>query len=226
MEEELRQELFYLADKKYREFSSRLIPGARNIIGVRTPALRKIAKRIAAGDFRAFIDAYDDEYLEETLLKAFVIGYSKCDAEEKLRCVASFVPKIDCWSLCDGLCSVLKFTEKNKGRVFEFLSPYFHSSKEFEVRFAAVMALSYFVEPEYALTVLGLFDEANRGGYYAKMAIAWAVSIYFIKLPELTFAYLKSSALDDFTFNKALQKITESYRVDDGTKAVIRSMKR
>jgi hypothetical protein len=58
------------------------------------------------------------------------------------------------------------------------------------------------------------------------MAVAWAVSIYFIKLPDLTLSYLKENQLDDFTYNKSLQKITESYRVDPSTKEMIRSMKR
>lgn len=38
--------------------------------------------------------------------------------------------------------------------------------------------------------------------------------------------YLKQNTLDDFTYNKTLQKITESYRVDAETKTLIRQMKR
>ncbi|MNP75469.1 hypothetical protein D3C76_1725330 [compost metagenome] len=58
------------------------------------------------------------------------------------------------------------------------------------------------------------------------MAVAWAISIGYVKLPEHTLTYLNSNTLDDFTYNKALQKITESYRVDQDTKMLIRSMKR
>ena len=58
------------------------------------------------------------------------------------------------------------------------------------------------------------------------MAIAWAVSICYIKLPTATTIFLNSNNLDDYTYNKALQKITESNRVDKATKVAIRSMKR
>ncbi len=62
--------------------------------------------------------------------------------------------------------------------------------------------------------------------YYVKMAVAWAISMAYVKQPEVTMQYLKNNTLDDFTYNKALQKITESYRVDPETKQMIRSMKR
>ena len=58
------------------------------------------------------------------------------------------------------------------------------------------------------------------------MAVAWALSIYFIKLPGAVMPYLEHNHLDDWTYNKALQKITESFRVDQETKTIIRSMKR
>jgi hypothetical protein len=58
------------------------------------------------------------------------------------------------------------------------------------------------------------------------MAVAWAISIAYVKQPEATLRYLQDNTLDDFTYNKALQKITESYRVDPETKQIIRSMKR
>ena len=38
--------------------------------------------------------------------------------------------------------------------------------------------------------------------------------------------YLKNNALDDFTYNKALQKIIESYRITKEDKEIIRNMKK
>lgn len=52
-----------------------------------------------------------------------------------------------------------------------------------------------------------------------------AVSL-LCKVPEITMQYLKQNALDDFTYNKTLQKIIESYRVDTETKKLIKQMKR
>lgn len=58
------------------------------------------------------------------------------------------------------------------------------------------------------------------------MAVAWAISIAYIKFPKETMELLKHNELDDFTYNKALQKIIESYRVSDEEKEKIRKMKR
>ena len=88
------------------------------------------------------------------------------------------------------------------------------------------MLLTFYMQDEYISKVLLLLDSAKHEGYYVKMAVAWAISVCFIKYPEKTMAYLKKNTLDDFTYNKALQKITESLRVDKATKTVIRSMKR
>lgn len=47
------------------------------------------------------------------------------------------------------------------------------------------------------------------------MAVAWAVSVYFAAFPDEMLAYLQDGhKLDEFTYKKSLQKITESYRVD------------
>lgn len=88
------------------------------------------------------------------------------------------------------------------------------------------MLLNYYIETDYIERVLRLIDEVDHKGYYVKMAAAWALSICYIKLPEPTMHYLQSSKLDDFTYNKALQKITESLQIDKETKQLIRSMKR
>ena len=88
------------------------------------------------------------------------------------------------------------------------------------------MALKYFVDQEHIGMVFEEFDKVKNRDYYSQMAVAWAISCYFIKFKEETFEYLKDNNLDDFTFNKALQKIVESYCVDEETKSIIRRMKR
>lgn len=50
------------------------------------------------------------------------------------------------------------------------------------------------------------------------MAVAWAASIYYVQYPEQAKIYLKNHHLYDFTYNKSLQKITESLKVDNKTK--------
>jgi Predicted DNA alkylation repair enzyme len=215
-----------MADEEYRKFTSSLIPNVDNILGVRLPELRKLAKNIAKGDWRTYLAQADNRYFEETMLQGLVIGYAKTDIEERLRYVADFVPRIDNWSVCDSFCTGLKFTKNHRSLMWDFLQPYLSSDKEYEIRFGVVMLLLYFVEDEYIERVLQWMDRIRHEGYYVKMAVAWAISVCYVKYPEPTMAFLKNNTLDDFTYNKALQKIIESLRVDSGTKHVLRSMKR
>lgn len=226
MEDPIRKQIFELIDTDYQKFSAALIPTINNVLGVRLPELRKIAKKIVKGDWRTYLETAKDEYFEEIMLQGMVIGYVKTDIEEILSYVASFVPKIDNWSVCDSFCTGLKFTKENKERVWEFLQPYLSSKKEYELRFGVVMLLDFYIETEYINRVLILLDRVKHEGVYAKMAVAWAVSICYVKFPDSTMTYLRNNTLNDFTYNKALQKITESNRVDKETKSLIRSMKR
>ncbi|AJY75114.1 DNA alkylation repair protein [Paenibacillus beijingensis] len=226
MEKTIKEQLTELAESEYRKFSSGLIPNINNVLGVRLPELRKLAKTIAKGDWRAYLEAAESDYFEEVMLQGMVIGCAKADADEMLRYIAAFVPKIDNWSVCDSFCLGLKFAKKNQAKVWDFLQIYLSSDKEYEIRFGVVMLLNFFVEETYIAAVLQRLDSIKHDGYYVKMAIAWAVAECYAKLPGPTMSFLESNSLDDFTFNKALQKITESYRVDPDTKALIRGMKR
>lgn len=226
MENAVRKRIFELRDEKYRQFHSKLFPGIDNILGVRLPRLRELAKELTKNDWRDFLATAQEDYHEEIMLQGLVIGYAKADIEEILHYVTFFVPKITNWGICDSFCNSLKITKKYKTRVWEFLHPYLLSRQEFQLRFGIVMLLNFYIDDEYIDRVLILLDGAKHEGYYVKMAVAWAISICFIKYPAKTMAYLKNNTLDNFTYNKALQKITESFRVDKEMKATIRSMKR
>ncbi|GGH23680.1 DNA alkylation repair protein [Paenibacillus segetis] len=226
MEQTIRELIMELAEEDYQKFSASLIPNINNVLGVRIPLLRNLAKQIVKGDWRTYLEHADQDYFEEVMLQGIVIGYIKADIEEILQYVRDFVPKIDNWSVCDSFCVGLKFVKTNRARVWDFLQPYLMSGKEYEIRFGVVMLLDYYIDEEYIERVLQCLDRINHEGYYVKMAVAWAVSICYVKLPEPTMTFLKGNSLDDFTYNKALQKITESYRVDQETKTIIRSMKR
>ncbi|QQE73495.1 DNA alkylation repair protein [Brevibacillus composti] len=226
MEKSLKQRLRELADEDYRKFSASLLPTIDNVLGVRLPELRKLAKTIAKGEWRRYLEQAESDYFEEVMLQGMVIGYAQADIEEILQAVANFVPKIDNWSVCDSFCAGLKMTRTNKRRVWEFLQPYLTSEREYEVRFAVVMLLIYYVEDDCLEDILQRLDIIRHEGYYAKMAVAWAISICFVRAPERTMRYLGDNRLDTFTYNKALQKITESHRVDAETKKAIRRMKR
>ncbi len=221
----IRKQLIELADEKYRSFTAALIPGKENILGVRLPLLRKLAKQIIDGDWRSYLMEAKDDSMEEALLQGMVIGYCGAEPKEMLELSRTFIPKIDCWSVCDSFCTGLKFTKANKKMVWEFLQPYLSSNQEYEIRFGVVMLL-YYLEAEYAPLAFAHFDRIKHEGYYVKMAVAWVLSMYYVSLPEVTLSYLKNNRLDHFTYNKTLQKITESLKVDKETKVLIKAMRR
>lgn len=226
MNHSIREMLAEMAEPKYQQFAASLLPNVDNLLGIRLPLLRKLAQKMAKEDWRRYLKSEDVCYFEETMLQGMILGYAKADIEELLSYVVDFVPRIDNWSICDSFCNGLKFTKNHKERVWDFLQPYLVSEQEYEIRFGVVMLLSFYIEEEYIDSLLLRLHSLRHEGYYAKMAVAWALSLCYVKFPELTLASLQSSPLDTFTYNKALQKITESYRVDAASKIKIRSMRR
>lgn len=148
MKETLVQYLFTLQDINYKKFYSRLCPGINNIIGVRVPILRKYAKQLLREyNMEFLIDNIGNDYYEEIMLQGMIIGlYNDSNIEIILKYIKSFVPKIDNWAICDVFCSGLKITNKNKVMMWDFLQQYIVSDKEFEIRFAIVMILDYYIE--------------------------------------------------------------------------------
>ena len=226
MNEEIREKIFALADKKYKEFHSGLCPKTDNIVGVRVPILRNYAKEIVKKDFKEYLNNAEDKYYEEVMLQGMVIGIAKMDIDERLSYLDKFIPKIDNWAVCDVTCAGLKFTIKNRKIVWEFLEKYLFSKKEFEIRFAVVMLLNFYIIDDYVDKVIEKIEQIYIKDYYVQMAVAWLISVIYIKYPDKTINYLKKSNLDDFTFNKSLQKIIESYRVSNEEKDNIKNMKR
>lgn len=221
-----RQQLEALAENSYREFSQKLLPGTSNILGVRLPVLQALAKQIVKGDWHAYLSNSTDETFEEIMLQGLVLGSAKADTSELLKCTKNFIPKIDNWSVCDSFCSGYKLAKKQPEVVWEFLSPYIQSQLEFECRFGVVMLLDYFTDEKDIPRTLIQLTQTKATGYYAKMAVAWAISVCFVKNSEATLPYLKQPVWDDFTHNKAIQKIIESNRVPMEGKCLVRSLKR
>lgn len=223
---EIKEELLKMADIKYKEFHGRLCPGTENIIGIRVPVLRKFAKELSKKEsVEDLLKQIDDEYYEEIMLKGMLIGLEKEDFEAVKKHIKEFVPKIDNWAVCDVFCAGLKITNKNKKEMLEFIQEYLKSSREFEIRFGIVMILDYYIEKEYLEEIFKIFNSVKCDEYYVQMAVAWAVSICLIKFYNETLKYLKTSNLDKFTYNKALQKAIESYRISNEKKLELRRIK-
>lgn len=223
--EKIRKILLENSDEKYRKFSSSLIPNTDNLLGIRIPFLRKFAKDIAKTCAEEFLREKNCEYFEETMLQGMVIGLVKTDIAQRFELIKDFLPKIKNWSVCDCFCCSLKFTKDNRKEVLEFLKPYIKSENEYEVRFAAVMLLDYFVNEEYIDTTLALLNEFTHEAYYAKMAVAWAISICYINYPDKTFEFLKRTKISPWVFNKSIQKITESIKIGKDLKDKARALR-
>ena len=225
-QEKIREDLLNLADKKYKEFHSGLCPNTDNIIGVRVPILRNYAKELVKHDWKNYLRTAKCDYYEEIMLQGMVIGLAKMDIKECLQDIKQFVPKIDNWAICDVFCAGLKITNKNLEEMWKFIQKYLNSNKEFELRFGIVMLLDYYIKEEYINEVLEIFNKIKHEGYYVKMAVAWAISVACVKFPKETMKLLQNNNLDNFTYNKAIQKCIESYRIEDKQKELLRKMKR
>lgn len=225
---EIREKLIKLSENGYKKFNEKFIPGCGNILGVRTPVLREIAKMIIQSKKdEEYILCESMKYHEEFLLQGMVIGFQKMKFEEKTILIEKFVPRIKNWAVCDNFCTVLKISKKDREKLWSFLEKYFLSSKEYEIRFAVVMCLKNFINEEYLYKVFKRIDSLKeKKGYYVRMGIAWTVAEAFIKYPEITLQYLRDNNLDDFTFNKTIQKICESFRVEKEMKEYLKTLTR
>ena len=226
MASDIRRRLQQMADPEYLAFTRKISPDAGEMLGVRTPQLRVLAKELAREDWRAVLPTLGDTF-EERMLQGMIVALAKMDLSERYDRVAAFVPRIDCWAVCDSFCSSLSVFRKDPARSWAFVLPYLSSAEEYTVRFGVVMLMDHFIDNAHIGDVLALLSRVNHPGYYVKMAVAWAVSVCYVKFPEITHAFLRTACpLDDFTYNKALQKTIESRRIDDGMRHQLRAMKR
>ena len=173
--EEIREKLLELQDKKYQKFHSKLCPNVEDIIGVRVPELRKIAKQIAKENPQEYLEKAPKEYYEERMLQGFVIGYMKASLGERLTYLDEFVPIIDNWAVCDCCTSTYKFTKKYLKEMWSYIQKYLSSNREFELRFGIIMLMDYYLTEEYIDQVLEIYDNIQNEGYYVKMGVAWEI---------------------------------------------------
>ncbi|MCL2786150.1 MAG: DNA alkylation repair protein [Methanomassiliicoccaceae archaeon] len=226
--EKIRERFLANADIKYRTFSEKVVVPSEShrIAGIRMPVIRKFAKDICGGDWRTYLDSTNDEYHEDLLLRGFIIARAKIPEEDRCAMITDFVPMMDNWGVCDSFASELRVNRRNSARIWDMILPFLDSDREFEARFAIAMMLFHFMDDVHADDIIAYMDAVRNDAYYVRMAVAWCLSVCFVKFPERTTAYLKNSTLDKFTFNKTLSKITDSLRVSGDVKDEIRKMRR
>lgn len=230
---EIKMCLEQIAEEDYKKFNENLLPGTEHVLGVRMPKLRTLAKEVAKEDFRTYLDeahekisADQSSYHEEIMLEGLVIAYAKMELEERFFYLDRFVPKIHNWAVCDCCSNTYKFMEKYQEESFAYIEKYLHSQREYELRFGIVSLLDHFMNDTYIDQVLAICECTRHEGYYVKMAVAWTLSICYVKYPAKTRMLLEKNTMDDFTHNKTIQKIRESYRVSKEEKEELKKLKR
>lgn len=222
----IRKELQKWAEPSYKQFHQSLVPGLTTMLGVRMPKLREIAKTLAREDWKGIWEEFREDCYEELMIKGMLIGYGKLSREEQTEYLKRFIPQMNNWAICDCCCNTWKFMKKDQEYWFDFISSYLFSEQEYQIRFGLVSLLDYFVQKTYLERIFFLLDQIHHEGYYVKMGAAWLLSICYIKYPAETWKYMERDSLDDFTHNKGIQKIRESYRISKEEKECLLTLKR
>lgn len=214
-ESEILSRLRQLAEEPYRSFQTRLCPGTDHILGVRVPTLRKYAKELLYQyPAEVLLSKIGTQWYEEVLLRGLIIAFDRNAVwEVTWRRVTEFVPLIDNWAICDLFCSSLKRVSRHRAEVFPCIQSYLTAEEEFSVRFALVLLLNYYIEPDTLEAVFHAVCKVRHEGYYVKMAVAWLLSICLVKQYERTIVFLRTTSLDSWTRRKAIQKARESRRL-------------
>lgn len=211
-------------DLKYKEFHKKLTFTKYEIIGVKVPILRRIAKEILKSDYKTFLKDVKTKYYEEVFIEGIIVASLK--EEEFFHYLPEYVSKIDNWAICDSFCNSLKIVKNDYQKYFEYFKNYLYSEEEFKVRVALIVYLNFYVNEKYLDEIFELIDKITLDKYYVNMATSWLLAEMFIKYPAKTINYLKKSKVNNFVFNKTISKIRDSYRVSKEVKEVLKNMRR
>lgn len=223
--EAITEKLFELADTKYRDFQAKLVPTVdkATIIGVRTPALRKLAKEIAgSAEAAAFMLELPHTYYDENQLHTFLLSACK-DYDICMKQIEIFLPYIDNWATCDQLAP--KILPKNPDDLLLHIKKWLASQHIYTVRFGMKMLMSFYLDagfsPQYLAWVAGVQSEE----YYVKMMQAWYFATALAKQYDAAIPYLEQHKLEQWTHRKTIQKACESYRVAAERKVYLRTLR-
>lgn len=226
----IRRELEGLADPAYREFQARLVPTVdpARIIGVRTPALRSLAKRLARerpDDARAFLDSLPHETYDEMNLHGELIGRVARTPQEAFGLLDAFLPHVDNWATCDLV--RVPALGRDLPATLERIRGWVAAEPEYAVRFGVVQLTALFLGDAFDPSQIDLVAGITRPEYYVNMARAWYFSFALVRQPAATLPLFecRPPALDAWTHNKALQKARESRRVTPEQRAYLQSLK-
>ena len=217
----LLEELNANAQEKYRTFHKSLLKNETiNLIGVSVPVLRKLAKGFKGEE--QLLLSFPDEFYEVTFIK--LLACAALPYEEFIKVVDGCVALIDNWASCDSFkprCII-----KHRQEFIPYIERYIACDVEFYQRFALTTLLAFYVEGDFLPLIKKCLSVADTSYYYVHMAAAWLVAEVLVKNYEQGVQILKSGLLDEKTFNKAISKARESFRISDENKNYLKTLKR
>ena len=222
---DIKSALFAMADEKYRDFHSSLMPTVpkEKIIGVRVPVLRKFAKELyKTPEAEYFLSFLPHEYYEENNLHAFLIEQIP-DFEECLFAINKFLPFVDNWATCDGLSP--KIFKKHKPELLKQIKIWICAKDAYSVRFGIKMLMEHFLDEDFSLEYPKIVAEIKSEEYYICMMKAWYFATALAKQYAAVLPFIENCVLEKWTHNKAIQKAIESYRITKEQKEYLKTLK-
>ncbi len=216
--------LYTFQDKKYQEFHAK-ITECDKLIGIKTSVLKTIAKEISKGNYEDFLNLNTSFLYEPIMIEGLLYGYLKVPFVNITNYLDKYLKKVNNWAHVDLLISNLKIFKKNPEEGFKYAKKLTHSKNKWSKRAGVVILLNYYLHDTYIDKSLEVVSKLKSNDYYVKMAIAWLMSISYIKYKEKTLIYLVNIE-DDFIYNKTLSKIIDSRRISESEKKFIKSLKR
>ncbi|MBQ1894414.1 MAG: DNA alkylation repair protein [Clostridiales bacterium] len=223
--EEIRSRFKEQQDIGYRELQIRTTPSveASRIVGVRTPALRSLAKELGKReDVGEFLKILPHELFEEDQLHAFIISGYK-DYGRAIDELERFLPYVDNWATCDQMSP--KVFKKHRPELMEHIKKWIKSDKTYTVRFGVGMLMEHFLDEDFDVRYAEMVAELRSDEYYVNMMIAWYFATALAKQYDEILPFIREERLDVWTHNKTIQKAIESYRITPEQKEYLKTLK-
>lgn len=223
--DDMRDELFKMQDIGYRDFNSKLIPTVKkeDMIGVRTPELRKYAKKLLKEEgVEDFLHSLPHKYFDENQLHAFIISEIK-DFKLCIDELIKFLPYLDNWATCDQLSP--KIFKKYRNDLLPHIYEWLKSDKTYTVRFGIGMLMEHFLDEDFKSEYPEMVAAVRSEEYYINMMTAWYFATALAKQYESILPFIEGNKLDTWTHNKSIQKAIESNRISAEQKNYLKGLK-
>ena len=225
LEERIRCRLVSMADVQYKVFQAKLMPtvSSDDIIGIRTPALRKYAAELANGDEgKEFLKKLPHKYYEENNLHAFLIEKIG-NFDEAVKELDKFLPYVDNWATCDSMNP--KVLQRNRKELLCYIDKWLSSEYTYAVRYAIGLLMRYYLGENFEKQYSDRVAAVKSNEYYIKMMVAWYFATALAYNYNQILPYIENRVLDEWTHKKAIQKAVESYRIKDEQKEYLKKLK-